>query len=108
MVYLQEASVELAVRLFDETELELGMGGGVMRVKKAEFGAGNEGGAEGKGKAKEEGAPKPRPPKDPKQAELDKQKAGRRAEKLKQWVLPFCRSLLLILARQETHRLVVG
>ncbi|KAK4047460.1 hypothetical protein OIV83_005372 [Microbotryomycetes sp. JL201] len=37
VVYLQEASVDLATRLLDETELELGSGQGVMKVKKAEW-----------------------------------------------------------------------
>ncbi|GAA5871612.1 hypothetical protein JCM3774_006311 [Rhodotorula dairenensis] len=37
IVYLQEASVELACRLFDETELVLGSGDGVMSVKVAEW-----------------------------------------------------------------------
>lgn len=37
IVYLQEASVELACRLFDETELLLGSGDGVMSVKVAEW-----------------------------------------------------------------------
>ncbi|KAK4046717.1 hypothetical protein OIO90_006470 [Microbotryomycetes sp. JL221] len=37
IVYLQDASVELATRLFDETELVLGSGQGVMKVKKAEW-----------------------------------------------------------------------
>lgn len=80
VVYLQEASVELAIRLLDETELELGSGEGVMHVKKAEFEQRNHGEG-GKGKEKAEGAHK-----DSKKAELEKQKAGKRAEKLKQWV----------------------
>lgn len=37
IVYLQEASVELACRLFDETELVLGSGDGVMSVKVAQW-----------------------------------------------------------------------
>lgn len=37
IVYLQEASVELACRLFDETELELGSGAGTMSVKVAQW-----------------------------------------------------------------------
>ncbi|BGP20206.1 hypothetical protein JCM10213_005939 [Rhodosporidiobolus nylandii] len=37
VVYLQEASVELAVRLLDETELELGSGAKPMSVKVAEW-----------------------------------------------------------------------
>ncbi|GAA6034716.1 hypothetical protein JCM8097_001135 [Rhodosporidiobolus ruineniae] len=37
IVYLQEASVELAVRLLDETELVLGSGAGPMSVKVAEW-----------------------------------------------------------------------
>lgn len=79
IVYLQEASVELAIRLLDETELELGSGEKVMRVKKAEFEQRDTSGAGGKGKEKAEGGVK-----DGKKAELEKQKAGRRAEKLKQ------------------------
>ncbi|GAA5821235.1 hypothetical protein JCM10212_005328 [Sporobolomyces blumeae] len=37
VVYLQEASVDLACRLFDETELELGSGQGVIKVQPARF-----------------------------------------------------------------------
>ena len=37
VVYLQKESVELAVRLFDQTELRLGSGEGVMRVQEARF-----------------------------------------------------------------------
>ena len=37
IVYLQKESVELAVRLFDQTELRLGSGEGVMRVQEARF-----------------------------------------------------------------------
>ncbi|GAA5982882.1 hypothetical protein JCM11641_002616 [Rhodosporidiobolus odoratus] len=37
VVYLQEASVELAVRLLDETELELGNGAGPMSVNVAQW-----------------------------------------------------------------------
>jgi HIV Tat-specific factor 1 len=84
VVYLQEASVELAIRLLDETELELGSGEGVMHVKKAEFDQRSQ--VEGsKGKEKADGAPK-----DSKKSELEKQKAGKRAEKLKQCVLTPC------------------
>ena len=72
VVYLKEESVELATRLFDETELVLGSGEGEMRVKKAEWekkaeGEGNEEGKKVNGGKKDQ----------------EKQKAGRRAEKLK-------------------------
>lgn len=73
VVYLKEESVELATRLFDETELVLGSGEGEMRVKKAEWekkAGGEENGEEGK---KLNGGKK----------DQEKQKAGRRAEKLK-------------------------
>ncbi|GAA5896335.1 hypothetical protein JCM5296_002948 [Sporobolomyces johnsonii] len=48
VVYLQEASVELAVRLFDQTELELGSGDGVMSVAKAEWDSSKGGGPDKK------------------------------------------------------------
>ncbi len=35
--YFKEGSVELAIRLFDESELELGSGEGVMKVMRAKF-----------------------------------------------------------------------
>ncbi|GAA6010632.1 hypothetical protein JCM11491_003002 [Sporobolomyces phaffii] len=37
VVYLQRESVELAVRLFDQTELELGSGKGLIRVQEAKW-----------------------------------------------------------------------
>ena len=37
VMYFKEGSVDLAVRLLDETELELGEGMGVMRVRVAEY-----------------------------------------------------------------------
>lgn len=36
-MFFKEGSVDLAVRLLDETELELGEGMGVMRVRVAEY-----------------------------------------------------------------------
>lgn len=77
IVYLQAESVELAVRLFDDTELVLGSGEGNMQVKKAEWEKKKpeEGGAEGSGAGARD------PPQ--KQSGQDKLKAKRRAEKLK-------------------------
>lgn len=44
VIYFKEGSVDLAVTLLDETELELGAGMGVMRVKEAVYEAGSKGG----------------------------------------------------------------
>lgn len=68
-MYLKEESVELAIRLFDETELVLGKGEGVMRVKKRDW----ENELEGVGGRKEEAKTK---------SEGEKKKMARRAEKL--------------------------
>jgi HIV Tat-specific factor 1 len=40
VIYFKEGSVDLAVRLLDDTELEVGAGEGNMRVKEAEYGDG--------------------------------------------------------------------
>lgn len=40
VIFFKEGSVDLAVRLLDDTELELGAGNGTMRVKEAEYGDG--------------------------------------------------------------------
>lgn len=74
VVYLKEESVELAIRLLDETELVLGGRDGEMKVAKAVFEkkepvVGEEAKGNGKGKGK--------------RTVEDKQKAGRRADKLK-------------------------
>lgn len=42
VMYFKEGSVDLAVRLLDDTELEMGGGEGNMRVKVAEYGDGKE------------------------------------------------------------------
>jgi len=78
IVYLQAESVELAVRLFDDTELVLGSGEGNMSVKKAEW---------DKKKAAESssgdgGDDATRPPPS-RQSEQDKQRAKKRAANLK-------------------------
>lgn len=110
IVYLQEASVDLAVRLFDETELELGSGEGSMGVKKAEW-------------EKKDGEDADRKPADGARSggktDLDKQKAGKRAEKLKQcvssvlvprttWILVSLQSYSPLLNMQKIDRLVVS
>jgi HIV Tat-specific factor 1 len=88
VTYLQEASVELAVRLLDQTELELGKGEGVMSVKKAEWGSKEKTTApkEGEGENVASGsgsgigyAPKPR--------DQQKAKQGKKAAALRQCVL---------------------
>lgn len=79
VVYFQRESVELAVRLFDETELELGSGKGVMKVKEAKW----EDGAQSAPGGTSTGAgtaPQKKPPK----SEEEKQKMAKKAEKLKQ------------------------
>lgn len=40
VIYFKEGSVDLAVRLLDDTELEMGAGEGNMKVKEAEYGDG--------------------------------------------------------------------
>lgn len=80
IVYLQEASVELAVRLLDDTELELGNGKGNMSVKKAEWEhkkTAADSQAQGSSSNSNNGNGNQR------QIEALKQKQGRRAEKLK-------------------------
>jgi HIV Tat-specific factor 1 len=79
VVYLKEESVELAVRLLDETELVLGSGQGDMRVKKAEWEKKDP--LDGEGKKEEGGKSKGNG-----KSELEKQQAGRRAGKLKEYV----------------------
>ena len=71
--------MELAIRLLDETELVLGSGQGEMRVKVAEFKKEEGATAEGSGSA-------PVAKKDKKAIQLEKEKAGKRAEKLRQYV----------------------
>lgn len=91
VVYLQEASVELACRLLDETELVLGSGDGVMSVKVAEWdnskkAAGNDkkegaAGGGGKGKGAEANG------ETDEQAHREKARQGKRAAALRQCVL---------------------
>ncbi|GAA6019170.1 hypothetical protein JCM8202_000920 [Rhodotorula sphaerocarpa] len=88
VVYLQEASVELACRLLDETELVLGSGDGVMSVKVAEWdnskkAAGNDkkegaAGAGGKGKGADANG------ETDEQAHREKARQGKRAAALRQ------------------------
>lgn len=87
VVYLKPESVDLAVRLMDETELVLGSGDGVMTVKKAEWEkkAPVEGEGEGGKDASAEGSTAP---KGKKGGDAQKQKTARRAEKLLAFV-PF-------------------
>lgn len=97
VTYLQEASVELAVRLLDETELVLGSGEKPMSVKAAEWGskdkkggeeangtatAATEGGAEasGSGSVNVSKVVKPR--------DQQKAKQGKKAAALRQCVSP--------------------
>lgn len=78
VVYFQPASVELAVRLFDETELVLGSGDGVMKVREAKWDdkqpddSGQGEGGSGSGPSK------------PQRSEAEKQKMAKKAEKLRQ------------------------
>lgn len=79
VVYLQAESVELAVRLFDDTELELGSGEGNISVKKAEWE--KKKGGEGSNGVSGEAATREAPSR---QSEQDRQKARKRADKLKE------------------------
>jgi HIV Tat-specific factor 1 len=45
ILYFKEGSVDLAVTLLDDTELEMGAGFGNMRVKEAEYGGAQSGSA---------------------------------------------------------------
>jgi len=80
VVYLQKESVELAVRLFDQTELRLGSGEGVMRVQEAKF--------EEK-KKKESGEEKQEEVRgvEKKKKEERQKKMGKKAAALRQYVL---------------------
>lgn len=104
VVYLQEASVELACRLFDETELVLGSGDKVISVKAAEWDNSKkekaDGADKGEGSSKGNGA-KGKP-------DQLKARQGRKAAALRQCVLPLllCQSLADESVSQETRRLV--
>jgi HIV Tat-specific factor 1 len=54
--YFKEGSVDLAIRLFDDTELELGSGMGNMRVSRAEYSGPSKVELKLKQKAQEEAA----------------------------------------------------
>ncbi|GAA6017775.1 hypothetical protein JCM10207_000496 [Rhodosporidiobolus poonsookiae] len=78
IVYLQEASVELAVRLLDETELVLGSGSGVMSVKVAQWDSSKKEKAAG---GADEGAETSSAPS---KRDAQKAKQGKRAAALRQ------------------------
>ncbi|SCZ90008.1 BZ3500_MvSof-1268-A1-R1_Chr1-3g01720 [Microbotryum saponariae] len=108
IVYLQAASVDLAIRLLDETELELGKGQQVMKVSEAQAwrkksGTAGEGNADDKGNA--EGKQKP------KRTELEKKKLSKRAEKLNQrlteWSSDEDDNSAAIVARARSNKVVV-
>ncbi|GAA5917803.1 hypothetical protein JCM6882_004551 [Rhodosporidiobolus microsporus] len=78
VTYLQEASVELATRLLDETELVLGSGEGEMSVKVAEWGSSAaEKGKEDEGEGKKNGG-------GPARRDAQKAKQGKKAAALRQ------------------------
>ncbi|GAA5985486.1 hypothetical protein JCM10908_006993 [Rhodotorula pacifica] len=90
IVYLQEASVELACRLFDETELVLGSGDGVMSVKVAQWdkskktdGGGAAGQTSGSAEAGPSGTRNGEKPNGG-QPDRDKARQGKRAAALRQ------------------------
>lgn len=78
VVYFQPASVQLAIRLFDETELVLGSGEGLMKVREAKWDdkktemSGQAGDSAGAGPSK------------PQRSEEEKQRMAKKAEKLRQ------------------------
>lgn len=87
IVYLQEASVELACRLFDETELVLGSGEGTISVKEAQWdNSKKSGGDKGKEAAGQEGGAGQA--EGPSRGKPDQQKArqGKKAAALRQCV----------------------
>lgn len=87
IVYLQEASVELACRLFDETELVLGSGEGTISVKEAQWdNSKKSGGDKGKESAGQEGGAGQA--EGPSKGKPDQQKArqGKKAAALRQCV----------------------
>lgn len=83
-MYLQKESVELAVRLFDQTELELGSGQGLIKVQEAKWedkskeGGDAEGGQRKKKKMEEPGTG------DKKKVEEKARKMGKKAAALRQ------------------------
>ena len=93
VVYLKEESVELAVRLLDDTELVVGSGEGEMKVVKATW--------ENKAKPLDEEGREMKVEKG-KKIDIVKQKNGRRAEKLKAFVHPL--SLLLLHTNNPSNR----
>lgn len=83
VVYLQEASVELACRLFDETELVLGSGDGVMSVKVAQWDS-NSSNKSDAGAGARAGPSGTRNGGEPADASRDKARQGKRAAALRQ------------------------
>ena len=83
IVYLQEASVELACRLFDETELVLGSGDGVMSVKVAQWDNSSSSKKSDAGSGAQAGPSGTRNG-EPADASRDKARQGKRAAALRQ------------------------
>ncbi|SCV68226.1 BQ2448_347 [Microbotryum intermedium] len=107
IVYLQAASVDLAIRLLDETELELGKGQDVMRVSEAQAWRKKSGVARGEDGDQGNGEGEPKP----KRTELEKKKLSKRAEKLNQrlteWSSDEDDNAAAIVARARSNKVVV-
>lgn len=80
MVYLQKESVELAVRLFDQTELRLGSGEGLIGVQEAKWEEKKKESRDGKGGEELGGVEK-------KKKEERQKKMGKKAAALRQYVV---------------------
>lgn len=82
VVYFKEGSVDLAITLLDDTELELGAGYPPMRVKVAEYFKDQEKGKDKEKKEKTEGEKK-------KLTAEEKQKMSKRMKTLQRCVISF-------------------
>lgn len=109
IVYLQEASVELACRLFDETELVLGSGEGVMSVKVAQWD--NNSSKKSDAASGAQAGPSGTRNGEPADASRDKARQGKRAaalrQKLEDWSSEDESSAAATAARSRKHRGVV-
>ena len=88
IMYFKEGSVDLAITLLDDTELEMGAGFGNMRVKAAEYDKTQAQGGEEKKAApaeKEGGQEKKRKP----PTAEEKARMSKRIKKMQEWVVSF-------------------
>jgi HIV Tat-specific factor 1 len=88
IIYFKEGSVDLAITLLDDTELQMGAGYGNMRVKVAEYDksqSANEGKKAEKKEAKDDGEEKEKVERKKPSAE-DKQRMSKRIKTMQRYV----------------------